>query len=95
MSEVITSKELSAVRQLGYKENVTYCQVFNWFREKWGYVAWIEKSGNRYVYKIYANGVFIRPKETTKWPYCKTHEEAQTKLLEELVKIIEERENLT
>tara|TARA_B100000902_G_C26646475_1_gene591682 strand:- start:86 stop:373 length:288 start_codon:yes stop_codon:yes gene_type:complete len=95
MSEVITSEELSAVRQLGYRENITYCQVFNWFRERWGYVAWIEKSGNKYGYKIYTNGVFLRPKETTKWPYCKNHEEAQVKLLEELIKVVQERESLT
>ena len=95
MGDVITSKELSAVRQLGYRENVTYCKVFNWFRERWGYVAWIEKSGKEYGYKIYSNGVYHRPKNATKYPYCKSHEEAQTKLLEELVKVIEEQEKLT
>ena len=91
MSDVITSEELSAVRQLGYYDNVTYCEVFNWFREKWGYVAWIEKSGKEYGYKIYANGVYHRPKDATRYPYCKSHEEAQVRLLEELVAVVKEK----
>jgi hypothetical protein len=90
-SDVISSEELAAVRQLGYNENVTYCKVFNWFRLKWGYVAWIEKTSDKYSYKIYNRGVYHRPKNVTEYPYCKTYEEAQVKLLEELIAVTQEQ----
>jgi len=90
-SDVISSEELAAVRQLGFGEEVTYCKVFDWFRLKWGYVAWIEKSGNEYSYKIYSRGVYHRPKNVTEYPYCKNHEEAQVKLLEELIAVAQEQ----
>tara|TARA_R100001463_G_scaffold56462_1_gene108519 strand:- start:1808 stop:2095 length:288 start_codon:yes stop_codon:yes gene_type:complete len=92
MGDVITSEELSSVRRLGYDDNVTYCKVFDWFRRKWGYVSWIEKTGSEYCYKIYARGSYHRPKNTTdtKYPYCKGYEEAQKKLLKELILIIKE-----
>ena len=91
--DVITSEELSSVRQLGYDDNVTYCRVFNWFRKRWGYTSWIEKTGKEYNYKIYARGVYHSPMHSPdESPYCKSYEEAQTKLLNQLVTIVEEIE---
>jgi|GEM_PF-7081830 len=93
MSDIVTPEELSIVRQLGYDDNVTYCKVFNWFRERWGYTSWIEKSGKEYNYKIYARGVYHKPIHSpTESPYCKNYEDAQVKLLKELVLIIKEIE---
>ena len=93
MSDVITPKELSLVRQLGYDDNITYCKVFDWFRRKWGYTSWIEKTGKEYNYKIYARGVFHRPiKHETNYPYCNNYEEAQVNLLNELILIVGEIE---
>ena len=93
MNDVITSQELSLVRQLGYDDNITYCKVFNWFRVRWGYTSWIEKTGKEYNYKIYARGAFHRPiTHKTKYPYCKSYEEAQQKLLNELILIVQEIE---
>tara|TARA_B100000475_G_scaffold164428_1_gene125454 strand:+ start:119 stop:403 length:285 start_codon:yes stop_codon:yes gene_type:complete len=93
MSDVITSKELSLVRQLGYDDNITYCKVFDWFRVRWGYTSWIEKTGKEYSYKIYARGTFHKPIYTqSESSYCKSYEEAQIKLLNELVLIVKEIE---
>ena len=93
MSDVITPKELSLVRQLGYDDNITYCKVFDWFRRKWGYTSWIEKTGKEYNNKIYARGVFHRPiKHETNYPYCNNYEEAQVNLLNELILIVGEIE---
>ena len=93
MSEVITPEELSSVRQLGYDDNITYCKVFNWFRIRWGYTSWIEQTGKQYNYKVYARGTFHKPIYTeVKSPYCKNYEEAQRKLLKELILIVEEIE---
>ncbi len=92
-SDVITSDELSAVRRLGYDSNVTYCKVFDWFRRQWGYTSWIEKIGKEYSYKIYARGSYHKPIHTPpQSPYCKNYEEAQAKLLEELITIVDEIE---
>ncbi len=91
MSDVITYEELSSVRRLGYDGNVTYCKVFDWFRRRWGYVSWIEKTGKKYNYKVYARGTFHKPIYTqSESSYCKSYEEAQKKLLKELILIIEE-----
>ncbi len=93
MSDVITPEELSSVRQLGYDDNITYCKVFNWFRIRWGYTAWIEQTGKQYNYKVYARGTFHKPIYTeVESPYCKNYEEAQRKLLKELILIVEEIE---
>ncbi len=92
-SDVITRDELSAVRRLGYDSNVTYCKVFDWFRRQWGYTSWIEKIGKEYNYKIYARGSYHKPIHTPpQSTYCKNYEEAQTKLLEELITIVDEIE---
>ena len=93
MSDVITPEELSLVRQLGYDDNITYCKVFNWFRIRWGYTAWIEQTGKQYNYKVYARGTFHKPiYPQSESPYCKNYEEAQRKLLKELILIVEEIE---
>jgi hypothetical protein len=93
MSDVITSQELSSVRQLGYDDNITYCKVFNWFRVRWGYTSWIEKTGKKYNYKVYARGAFHKPIYTqSESSYCKNYEEAQQKLLNELILIVQEIE---
>tara|TARA_R100001015_G_C4559329_1_gene119491 strand:+ start:566 stop:850 length:285 start_codon:yes stop_codon:yes gene_type:complete len=93
MSDVITPEELSSVRQLGYDNNITYCKVFDWFRRRWGYTSWIEKTGKEYNYKIYARGVFHKPIYTApESSYCKNYEEAQQKLLNELILIVQEIE---
>jgi hypothetical protein len=93
MSDVITPKELSLVRQLGYDDNITYCKVFNWFRIRWGYTSWIEKTGKEYNYKIYARGAFHKPIYTeSESSYCNNYEEAQKKLLKELILIVDEIE---
>ena len=92
-SDVVTPEELSAVRKLGYDDNITYCKVFNWFRQRWGYTSWIEKTGQEYVYKIYARGVYHKPiYSNSSSSYCKSHEEAQIKLLNELIIIVDEIE---
>jgi len=94
MGDVITSEELSAVKELGYEDSVTYCKVFNWFRQRWGYTSWVEKVDGEYNYKIYARGVYHRSiHKPHKSSYCKTYEEAQSRLLEELITIVEEIEN--
>ena len=91
--DAISAEELSSLRQLGYDGNASYCKIFNWFRERWGYVSWIEQTYDEYVYKIYARGVYHRPIHSqSKYPYCKNYEEAQIKLLNELIIIIEEIE---
>jgi hypothetical protein len=93
MSDVITPKELSLVRQLGYDDNITYCKVFNWFRIRWGYTSWIEKTGKEYNYKIYARGAFHKPIYTeSESSYCNNYEEAQKKMLKELILIVDEIE---
>ncbi len=93
MSDVITPKELSLVRQLGYDDNITYCKVFDWFRRKWGYTSWIEKTGKEYNYKIYARGSYHRPIYTaSESSYCNNYEEAQVNLLNELILIVGEIE---
>ena len=92
-NDVITAEELMSVRQLGYGDNITYCKVFDWFRRQWGYTSWVEKTGKEYNYKIYARGVYHTPMYSpSKSSYCKTYEEAQVKLLSELIKIVEEIE---
>lgn len=93
MSDVITPEELSLVRQLGYDDNITYCKVFDWFRRRWGYTSWIEKTGKEYNYKIYARGAFHKPIYTeSESSYCNNYEEAQKKLLKELILIVDEIE---
>lgn len=91
--DLISLEELSAVRQLGYNGDRTYYKVFKWFRKRWGYVSWIEQIENKFIYKIYARGAYHRPMHiTTKYPHCKNYEEAQIKLLKELVIIVKEIE---
>tara|TARA_R100001440_G_scaffold23689_1_gene38609 strand:+ start:27301 stop:27582 length:282 start_codon:yes stop_codon:yes gene_type:complete len=91
--DVISPQELAQVRKLGYEDNITYCKVFNWFRIKWGYTSWIEKSGKEYNYKIYAKGTYHKPIYTEcNSSYCKNYEDAQSKLLNELILIVDEIE---
>ena len=93
MNDVITSQELSIVRQLGYDDNITYCKVFNWFRVRWGYTSWIEQTGKEYNYKVYARGTFHKPIHTkSESSFCKSYEDAQSKLLNELILIVDEIE---
>jgi len=77
--------------KLGYYNIPTPYKVFKWFREEKEYFSWIEKSNNKFIYKIYANGVYHRPKQPISyWPHCITYEEAQQSLLTELITIMEE-----
>lgn len=94
MSEdLIPIKHLSSIKKLGYENSLTFCKVFNWFREEWGYTSWIEKTGKEYNYKIYARGVYHRPIHSiTRYPYYKTYDEAKNKLLNELIIIVQEIE---
>ena len=92
--DLISIENITKIQRLGYEGSPTYCKIFNWFREEWGYTSWIEKVNKEYNYKIYARGVYHRsihkPHESS---YCKTYQEAQVKLLEELITIVEEIEN--
>ena len=70
-----------------------YQQAFRWFREKWGYTSWIEQVGNELNYKVYGNGVYHKPIYTSSYSsYCKSYEEAELKLLKELIIIVKEIE---
>tara|TARA_Y100000004_G_scaffold5937_1_gene6868 strand:+ start:999 stop:1286 length:288 start_codon:yes stop_codon:yes gene_type:complete len=94
VDEIIPLEYIKNIRRLGYESSLTYCKVFNWFREKWGYTSWIEQTGKEYNYKVYAKGVYHKPiKSPSKSTYCKNYEEAQSNLLEELILIVEEIEN--
>ena len=42
--------------------------------------------------KIYSNGVYHRPKGDNSYPHCKTFEEAQARLLNELIIVVDEKE---
>lgn len=92
ISDTIPSDKLAEVRRLGYDKKPSYCKVFKWFRKRWGYISWIEEATNKYIYKIYSKGVFYRPKDSTDYPHCETYEEAEVKLLDELITIIKEIE---
>ncbi len=91
MEDLIPSRYITKTKKLGYEGSPTYCKVFNWFREEWGYTSWIEKTDKDYNYKIYAKGVYHRPIHSpNKSPYCKDYLEAKIKLLDELILIVEE-----
>jgi len=77
--------------KLGYYNIPTPYKIFKWSRTEKGYFTWIEKCGNKFIYKIYSNGVYRRPKHPINhWPHCKTYKEAQKNLLDELITILEE-----
>jgi hypothetical protein len=89
--DLIPLEETHSVIELGYIGSPTYYRIFKWFRKKWGYVSWIEETGNRFVYKIQARNMYHRPIHTPyKYPYCDTYEEAELELLKELIIIVNE-----
>ena len=91
--DLLSLEEIFHIRQLGYGDIPNYYKVFKWFREKWGYTSWIEQSEKKYIYKIYKTDVYYRPKDCNEYPHCKNYEEAESKLLKELITIVKEKES--
>lgn len=101
LEDLIPFKYITRIRRLGYSGIPTFYKVFKWFRKQWGYTSWVEQSENKFIYKIYSRGVFHRPikiltenfiNSVPSYPHCKNYEEAEVKLLIELILIIEEQE---
>jgi hypothetical protein len=94
IKDLIPIKYVLRVRTLGFKGCPTFYRVIKYFRKKWGYTSWIEESASgEFIYKIHGNKVYHRPINIPdKYPYCKTYQEAEVKLIKELILIVEERE---
>jgi hypothetical protein len=90
--DLIPCKLIPKIRRLGYRGIPTFYKVSKFFRKKWGYVSWVEQSKNKYIYKVYCRGVYHRPKEAVNYPHCKNYEEAEVRLINELIKIVNEKE---
>lgn len=93
LKDLIPIKFIPKIRRLGYRGIPTFYKVSKWFRQNWGYTSWIEQTGSSFVYKIYSRNVYYLP-ISFKYDshYCKTYEEAETKLIDELISIVEKRE---
>lgn len=101
LDDLIPIKFIPRVRRLGYKGIPTFYKVFRWFRKRWGYTSWVEQSKNKFIYKVYSRGVYHRPiklleeyfnNSEPSYPHCKVYEDAEVKLLMELILIVEEKE---
>ena len=91
MKDLIPINLIPKVRGLGYRGCPTFYKVCQWFRKKRGYTSWVEQTQNDYIYKVYSNGCYRRPRGTElNYPHCKTYEQAEIRLIYELIKIAEE-----